>query len=155
LYSGFQLGCGMTSAGTSTECINAVMDALRTLTIYFEKPKQVSLNRADLGLGADYWIFFSTDNFTSSRLDNRQRLYQRNLPCDLCVRYKTDAESYPKLNKVIDDLDVFLRTPRVIKNLNINAVRMLANAPLRQDTPDNPQFLVKPLVINIEQIVNT
>lgn len=144
------------SDGTYAECIEALMTALRTLTTYFPKDYQVSFNRADINRGAEYWFFVAPAGFPNTRLDGRDRIYQRQTLCDLCVRYKTDAESYPKLIAVLDDIDKLLRKPRVLKNINvIRPVLLSANGNVRQDVPGNsPNFLVQPLTVTIEQIVS-
>jgi len=144
------------SDGTAAECIAALMTAIRTLSTYFPKEYQVSFNRADINRGADYWFFVAPAGFPSTRLAGRDRIYQRQALCDLCVRYKTDVESYPKLIAVLDDIDILLRKPRVLKNINVNHVLLSANGNLRQDVPGNsPNFLVQPLTVTIEQIVST
>ena len=146
----------MTESDPYTQAINAMMTALRTLTDYFPEEYQVSFDPYDLGRGADYWFFVSA--FASSpatRLSGTQKIYQWQTPCQLDVRYTTEAESAGLLLTARGAIIAFLHRPRVLRDVNVNRVIVTPDSKPLQNVPgDNPNFLIQAMTVTIEQIVN-
>ena len=147
----------MPSSDPYTQCIEALMTALRVLTDLFPKELQVSFDPYNITRGADYWFFvspFGTNQ--NSRYSASQKLYQWSTPCELDVRFKAEAESGNKLIAARGEIVKLLQTPRLLKNINVNRVSVVPNGKPLQDTPANmqPNFLIQQMSVTIEQIVN-
>src|SRR3990172_10790837 len=82
------------------QCLTALMDAVRTLTVYFPNERQVSFDPTARTLGADYWFFCTPGAFPNTRMDGRAKIYQWQTRCRLDVRYSTEAESVLKFIEV-------------------------------------------------------
>lgn len=138
-----------------TDCVNALMTAIRTLTTYFPKEYQVSFNHSDLTRGANTWFFCTPSAFPNTRLDGRDKIYQWQTDCDLYLRYVTEAESIPKFMEVRGAIVSLLHTPRVLKNIGVIKVSVATSNKLQQDIAGtNPNFLIQAMVVTIEQIVS-
>lgn len=137
-----------------TKCLTALMTAVRTLTTYFPEAHQVSLNHSDVNLGGDNWFFCTPGAIPSSRLDGRDRIYQWQTDCDLYIRFSTEEESIPKLILARGALISLLHRPRLLKNIGVTRVSVVTASKLQQDNPGtNPNFLIQPMVVTIDQIV--
>lgn len=136
------------------DCLQALMTAVRTLDAYFKKAHQVGTNHEEVASrGGEYWFICTPGAFPNTRLDGRDKIYQWQTTCDLYVRYTTEKESVPKLIAVRGAVVKLLHAPRVLKNLNVKSVTVTGNN-LVQDIPgDNPNFIIQPLIVTIEQIV--
>ena len=138
-----------------TDCLDALMTAIRTLTTYFPNPRQVSFNHSDITYGANNWFFCTPGAFPSTRLDGRQKIYQWQTDCDLYMRYNTEAESIPKFMQLRGAVITLLHTPRVLKDVGVNKVTVATTNRLQQDIPGlSPNFLIQAMGVTIEQIVN-
>ena len=137
------------------DCLQAMMAAVRTLTDFFPKDYQVSTNHDEKSRGGDYWFICTPGAFPSTRLDGRDKTFQWQTTCDLYVRYTTEEESVQKLIAVRGAIIKKLHAPRALRNLNINNVTVSGNN-LQQDMPgDNPNYIIQPLIVTIEQIVTS
>jgi hypothetical protein len=141
-------------------CQNGVMTLLRTLP-YFPKAIQVTDNRNNINIGAEYWAVFIPSTFSSSKLDPHNKRYIWQILFDLYVRYHTAAEAIAKFREVrsaiINLLDVHptLHSPAVLTGVpNVEDVLVSARSELLQDVPgDNPNFLIQTMAVAVTQRV--
>jgi hypothetical protein len=144
----------VTSTDPYTQCVEAMMTALRTLTTYFPKAYQVSFDPYNITRGADYWFWVSPFVGSSeTRLASRTKLMQWATNCQLDVRYTTEADSAMKIITARGAITTLLNTPRLLKNINVNRVIVVPNGKPLQDIPGTPNFLIQALTVTIEQIV--
>lgn len=146
----------MTELGPSNQCTTAMMTALRTLTMFqqIQGGLQVSYDPYNISRGADYWFWVSPyTGSTESRFAARMKLVQWSNPCQLDVRYTTEAESGNKLVVARDTITAFLSKPRLLKNINVNKVAAVFNSKPMEQTINGINFLVQQATVTIEQIV--
>lgn len=150
----------MTETDPYTQAVTALMDALRTLSIFQEVPKdgpkgvQVNFDPSNISRGANYWFWVSPYvSSTESRMASRTKLRQWQIPCQIDVRYTTEAESADKLITARGAVEKLLHKPRLLKNINVNRVTVTPNSKPLQQVISEANFLVQQMTVTIEQIV--
>lgn len=142
------------SDNKNLDAFEAMLSAVRTLEQYFPKAVNVSSSYSNIKRGSGYWFIATPGAFPNTRLDSRDVVYQWQNDCDLFVRYKTEAESIGKLIEVRWAIIKLLHTPRLLRNVNVTKVTVTGDR-IKQDTmpPAQPNFIIQPLLVTIEQIV--
>ena len=136
------------------QCRDAILEAVKTLTTYFPKDYQVTLNRSDVSRGADYWFLMRRGSFSDTRLEAHDSLVTWNFRCELAVRFVIYNERADKLDEVLGAVRAVLKKPHTLKNIRLKPPVLVAGEDLRQDVPGlTPNFIIAPLNIVITQIV--
>lgn len=135
--------------------VNAVMEAVRTLTDYFPKEYQVTLNRSDLSRGADYFFILNPGAFSDVRLEGKHSIVTWQTSCELAVRFAEYNSRTEKFLLCRGALRALLKTPHILKNIRLDPPVIVTGAELRQDIPGlTPNWITQPITITINQIVN-
>lgn len=145
----------MTVTDPYLKVVNEIMRAVRTLTEYFPKEYQVTLNRSDISRGADYFFILSPGAFSDVRLEAKHSVVTWQTQCELAVRfaeYNARTEKFLLARGAIREL---LKTPHVLKDIRLDPPVIVTGGELRQDVPGlNPNWITQPITITINQIVN-
>lgn len=133
---------------------NAVMTAARTLTDLFPKPIQVTLNRADVSRGAEYWLIVTPGGFTPARLDAHDNLITWRLRLELAVSFAEYSTRTEKFIIAAEALRTCLQTPHALKNIRISPPVIVTGEDLTQDIPGaSPNWIVQPLIVTVTTFV--
>jgi hypothetical protein len=135
--------------------VNAIIGALQTLTDFFPKDYQVTLNRSDISRGGDYFFLLSPGAFSDSRLDNRTRIVTWSTPCELAVRFAEYNSRTEKFLLCRGAVRAKLLTPHILKDIRIDPPVLMSGGDLRQDVPGlNPNWITQPITVTVNQMVS-